>query len=30
MTDQEVTDVVRWLASHRVAAPGRPYDGGNE
>jgi cytochrome c oxidase cbb3-type subunit III len=22
MSDQEVTDVVRWLASHRVAAPG--------
>jgi mono/diheme cytochrome c family protein len=25
MSDQEVTDVVAWLASHRVAAPGRPY-----
>lgn len=25
MSDQEVTDVVRWLASHRVATPGRPY-----
>ena len=25
MSDQEVTDVVRWLASHRVAAPGQPY-----
>jgi mono/diheme cytochrome c family protein len=25
MSDQEVTDVVSWLSSHRVAAPGRPY-----
>jgi mono/diheme cytochrome c family protein len=25
MSDQEVTDVVSWLASHRVVAPGRPY-----
>ena len=25
MSDQEVTDVVSWLASHRVTAPGRPY-----
>ncbi len=25
MSDQEVTDVVAWLASHRVEAPGRPY-----
>jgi cytochrome c oxidase cbb3-type subunit 3 len=25
MSDQEITDVVRWLASHRVPAPGRPY-----
>ena len=25
MSDQEVTDVVAWLASHRVATPGRPY-----
>lgn len=25
MTDQEVTDVVAWLASHRVAAPGQFY-----
>lgn len=25
MTDKEVTDVVAWLASHRVAAPGQPY-----
>jgi mono/diheme cytochrome c family protein len=25
MSDQEVTDVVSWLASHRVPAPGRPY-----
>ena len=25
MSEQEVTDVVSWLASHRVAAPGQPY-----
>jgi mono/diheme cytochrome c family protein len=25
MSDQEVTDVVSWIASHRVAAPGQPY-----
>ena len=25
MSDQDVTDVVSWLASHRVTAPGRPY-----
>ena len=25
MSDQEVTDVVSWLASHRVLAPGQPY-----
>jgi mono/diheme cytochrome c family protein len=25
MSDQEVTDVVSWLASHRVPAPGQPY-----
>jgi mono/diheme cytochrome c family protein len=25
MSDQEVTDVVSWLASQRVAAPGQPY-----
>ncbi len=25
MTDQEVTDIVAWLASHRVAAPGQFY-----
>jgi len=25
MSDQEFTDVVSWLASHRVAAPGQPY-----
>jgi cytochrome c oxidase cbb3-type subunit III len=25
MSDQEVTDVVTWLASHRVAVPGQPY-----
>ncbi|MGA7157877.1 MAG: c-type cytochrome [Acidobacteriaceae bacterium] len=25
MTDQEIADVVAWLASHRIAAPGQPY-----
>jgi mono/diheme cytochrome c family protein len=25
LSEQEVTDVVRWLASHRVASPGQPY-----
>lgn len=25
MTDQEITDVVAWLASQRVPAPGQPY-----
>ena len=25
MSDQEVTDVVAWLASRRVAVPGQPY-----
>ncbi len=25
MTDQEITDVVAWLASHRIASPGQPY-----
>jgi mono/diheme cytochrome c family protein len=25
MTDQEVTDVVAWLASNRTQAPGQPY-----
>ena len=25
MSDQDVTDVVSWLASHRVAAPGQAY-----
>ena len=25
MADQDVTDVVSWLVSHRVAAPGQPY-----
>src|SRR5262249_43224755 len=25
LSDQEVTDVVSWLASHRAAAPGQPY-----
>lgn len=25
MTDAEVTDIVAWIASHRVASPGQPY-----
>jgi cytochrome c oxidase cbb3-type subunit 3 len=29
MSDQEVTDVVAWLASHRVEAPGQPYSAVN-
>jgi cytochrome c oxidase cbb3-type subunit 3/ubiquinol-cytochrome c reductase cytochrome c subunit len=26
MTDQEVTDTVAWLATHRTAYPGQPYE----
>ncbi|HLK64297.1 MAG TPA: c-type cytochrome [Bryobacteraceae bacterium] len=29
MSDQEVTDVVAWLVSRRVAAPGQPYMSAN-
>ena len=29
MTDQEITDVVAWLASHRVQTPGQPYSASN-
>jgi len=29
MSDQEVTDVVAWLASKRVEAPGQPYSAAN-
>ena len=29
MSDQEVTDVVTWLASRRVEAPGQPYSAAN-
>jgi mono/diheme cytochrome c family protein len=25
MSEQEITDVVTWLGSHRLATPGRPY-----
>ncbi len=25
MTDQEITDVVAWMAAHRTATPGQPY-----
>jgi cytochrome c oxidase cbb3-type subunit 3 len=30
MSHQEVTDVVSWLASHRVPAPGQPYGNHND
>lgn len=29
MSDQEVTDVVAWLASHRIESPGQPYSAAN-
>jgi len=29
MSDQEVADVVAWLASHRVQNPGQPYSASN-
>lgn len=29
MSDQEITDVVAWLTSHRVQNPGQPYSAGN-
>jgi mono/diheme cytochrome c family protein len=29
MADQEITDVVAWLASRRVANPGQPYSASN-
>ena len=29
MTDQEITDVVAWLASRRVQEPGQPYSPSN-
>ena len=29
MTDQEITDVVAWLASRRVPNPGQPYSASN-
>jgi len=25
MSDQQITDIVAWLASHRIATPGQPY-----
>jgi cytochrome c oxidase cbb3-type subunit 3/ubiquinol-cytochrome c reductase cytochrome c subunit len=25
LTDQQVTDIVAWLASHRAPNPGQPY-----
>ena len=30
MSDQEVTDVVAWLASRRVQSPGQPYSASND
>jgi mono/diheme cytochrome c family protein len=29
MSDQEITNVVAWLASHRVESPGQPYSASN-
>ena len=29
MSDQEITDVVAWLVSHRVQSPGQPYSAAN-
>jgi cytochrome c oxidase cbb3-type subunit III len=29
MSDQEITDVVAWLASHRAQNPGQPYSSSN-
>ena len=29
MSNQEITDVVAWMASHRVQAPGQPYSAAN-
>jgi mono/diheme cytochrome c family protein len=29
MSDQEITDVVAWLASLRVKSPGQPYSASN-
>lgn len=29
MSDQEITDVVAWLASRRVSTPGQPYSSSN-
>jgi mono/diheme cytochrome c family protein len=29
MSDQEITDVVTWLASRRVSSPGQPYSASN-
>jgi len=29
MTDQDITDVVAWLASRRVQSPGQPYSASN-
>ena len=29
MSDQEITDVVAWMASHRVPTPGQPYSSSN-
>jgi mono/diheme cytochrome c family protein len=30
MSDQEITDVVAWLASRRVPSPGQPYSAAND
>jgi cytochrome c oxidase cbb3-type subunit 3 len=30
MSEQEISDVVAWLASHRVQSPGQPYPATNQ
>jgi mono/diheme cytochrome c family protein len=30
LTDQEITDIVAWLATHRTSAPGQPYASGEQ
>jgi cytochrome c oxidase cbb3-type subunit 3 len=30
MSEQEITDVVAWLASRRVQSPGQPYSASND
>ena len=30
LTDQEIADIVAWLATHRTSAPGQPYASGEQ